>query len=161
MVSCDNIALLVYAEASVSVAVISESDIETFFHDELLQVFDMSRSAVCIDIEAVRFIVNDIGLCAEGIEYTLRYRPCGAVRNVESYLDILEAELGHRDQVSDVAVTPGDVVYRASDLIALCHRHFHLSVDVLLYLQECLLIHLLAVVVDYLDTVVIVRVVRC
>ena len=160
MIARDHVALLIDAKAPIGVAVISESDIEALVHDELLQMLYMCGAAVCVDVIAIRLIVHNICLCSESVEYALRDRPCRAVRDVEADLDILETELGHRDEVSDVAVTSADVVYSASDLFAFCHRNFHLAVDVLLDLQKSFFVHLLAVVVDDLDAVVVVRIMR-
>ncbi len=119
----------------------------------------MGRAAVRVDVVPVRVVVHDEGLCAEGVEDSLGDRPCGAVRDVEADLDILEAVLRQRDEVADVAVAAGDIVDGAADGVFLRHGHFALAVDVVFDEKQSFLVHLLAVAVDDLDAVVVVGVV--
>ena len=62
MIACDHIALLIYAETSVGIAVISESYVESFVHYEFLQMLDMCGTAVGVDIVTIRFVVHDINV---------------------------------------------------------------------------------------------------
>ena len=159
VVAGDDVARLIHAQAAVGVAVVSKADVEPVVHHELLQVLDVSGAAVRVDVVPVRVVVHDEGLCAESVKDRFGDGPCRAVRDVEADLDVLEAVLRQRDEVADVAVAAGDVVDRTSDGVALCDGDFGLAVDVVFDEQQGLFVHLLAVAVDDLDAVVVVRVV--
>ena len=160
VVAGHDVPLLIHAQAAVRVSVVREADVQPVLHDELLQVLDVRRAAVGIDIIAVGLRVHDEGLRAERVEHALRDRPGSAVRAVQAHLHVLKAEARKRDQVADVAVPARHVVHGAADVRALRERHLDLSVDVLLDLQERLLVHLLAVAVYDLNSVIVIRVVR-
>ena len=160
MVACDHVALLIHAEASVRITVIGESDVETFLDNELLQMFNMCTSAICIDVIAVRLIVHHICLCSERIEDALSDRPCGAICNIKTHLDVLEAVLGHGNEIADVAIAASRVVDSPADG-ACRERNLKSSVDIILDLEDRLLIHLLTAAVKELDAVIVVWVVRC
>ncbi len=158
MITGDHIALLVHAQAAVGIAVVGKAHIQVILDNELLQMLDMGASAVCIDVVAIGLVVHHVGLRAQGIKYALGDGPCGAICHIQTNLHVLEAELGHGDQVADVTVTAFHIVDRTSNLSG-CQRDLNAAVDVLLYLQDRLLIHLLSVSVQQLDAVVIVRIV--
>ena len=104
-------------------------------------------------------VVHDVGLGAQRVEDAPRDGPGGAVGDVETDLHALEAELGHGDEVADVAVAPGDVVDGAADFLAGGGGDGGLAVDEVLDLEDGLFVHLLAVAVEELDAVVVERVV--
>ena len=79
MVAGDHIALLIHAKTSVRVTVKGKTNIQTVVYYKLLQVLYMSRSAVCIDVVAIRLIIHDIGLCAESVKHRLGNGPGSAI----------------------------------------------------------------------------------
>ena len=159
MVAGHDISLLIHAKAAVRIAVVGKANIQAVFNDELLQMFNVGRTAVRIDIETVRFRIYDISFSPDRIENALGDRPGGAVCRIQADFDILEAVFGQADQVADIAVAAGCVVNGAADLSAFRHGDFCLPVDIILDLQQRLFIHLFAVVVDDLDPVVIIGIV--
>ena len=159
VVAGDDIALLVHTEAAVGVAVVGKADVQALVHHELLQMLDMRRAAVGVDVVAVRLRVHDIGPGAERVEHGLRDLPGGAVGHIQAHLHVLEAVLAHGNQVPDVAVAAGHIVHGAADLLPLGNGDLDLAVDVLLDLEDGLLVHLLAAAAQELDAVVVVGVV--
>ena len=91
MVTGDDIALFIDTQAPVRISVISKSDVQMVVQDELPKVLDVGGAAVGIDVQAVRLIVDDIGLGAECIEKALRDRPRRSVRDVEADALAVEA----------------------------------------------------------------------
>ena len=91
MVTGDDIALFIDTQAPVRISVISKSDVQMVVQDELPKVLDVGGAAVGIDVQAVRLIVDDIGLGAERIENALRDRPRRSVRDVEADALAVEA----------------------------------------------------------------------
>ncbi len=120
-----------------------------------------------IDVESVGLGAHGIGLGAQGLED----RPCdvpgAAVGAVQTYAESLEGEHAQGDQVADVAVAAGCVVHRAADpvslragdVVPLLTEELQLSVQVVLNIADGGLVHLLAVAVEKLDTVVVIRIV--
>ena len=158
-VAVDHVAVLVDRDAAVGVAVVGESHVEAVAHDEALEVLDMRRAGVDVDVESVGHVVGHIDIGAQRIEDWLRDAGGGAVGAVEAHLDALQREVGARDEVRDVAVAALHVVDRAADGIAGRERDLDLSVDEVLDLLEHVLVHLVALAVDELDAVVVVGIV--
>ena len=158
MVAGDDISLIIHAEAAVRIAVICKSDIEPLFHHKLLQMFDMGTSAFRIDVITVRFIIDHVSLCTQCVKYSFRDGPGGAICHIETDFHILEAESGHGNEVADITVPTRHIVHRAADVFTLSQRNIHFTVYVRLNLKKRLFIHFLAVVVDDLDAVVIIRI---
>ncbi len=159
MVACDNIALFVNAKAAVCVAVVCEAHVQAIVDNEFLQMFDVRGAAVGIDIVPVRSVVDHVRLCAQSVKDTFRDRPGGAVGRVQTDLYVFKSEFGKRYQVPYIPVPARDVVNGASD-VPCRQRHFELSVNIVLDLADGLFVHLLALAVQELDAVVIVRVMR-
>ena len=160
MVSGHDIALLINTQAAVRVTVIGKTDVQPIIDHKFLQMFDVGRAAVLVDVQAVRFRVDDISLGADRVKNTLGDLPCGAVCGINADFDVFEAVFGQTDQVTDVAVTTGGIVNRAADLIPFRQRNLDFTVQIVLDPQQGILIHLFPVAVDELDTVVVVGVVR-
>ena len=167
VVAGDDIALFIDAQAAVRIAVVGEADVQPVVHNELLQSLNVRRTGVPVDVEAVRLGVDDIGLGAQRVEHRLCDVPRAAVRAVQTDPHTPERIDAEGDEVADVPVAPGDVVHRAADLLASGIRHLgpflteqlQIAVDVVLDERDGLLVHLLALTVDQLDAVVIIRVV--
>ena len=130
VVAGDDVALLVYREAAVCVAVVSEADVKTLLDNELLQMLNVGRAAVGVDVEAVGVVVHNECLRAESVEHALGDLPCRAVRHVKAYLLVLEAVLAHGDEVADVAVSARHVVNGSADVGSLGNGDLELAVDV-------------------------------
>ena len=127
----------------------------------------MSRASVVVDVQTIRLVVDDVGICSQSIKHRLGNVPAGAVGTVQTDLDPLKGVDTEADQIAHVAVATGNVVHRAANMLTASKgqlrpvlvEQMELSVDVVIYQQQGLLGHLLTVAVDQLDTVIIVRVV--
>ena len=159
MVAVDNVALLVHGEAAVRIPVEGKADVEPVLQNEVTQALDMGGAAVNVDIESVGMVVDDIGVSAEGIKDALRHLPGAAVGTVKADAVILIGARSKGDEVADIAIAPGGIVHRAAYLLAFGIGQIRAVVDIRLYRVEKLLIHLLAVGVDELYAIVIIRVV--
>ena len=167
VVTGDDIALLVHAQAAVSVTIESKADIQTVFHHELLQALDVSRASIIVDIQTVGLVVDDIGIRTQSVKHTLSDIPACTVGAVQTDLNALEGVDTQRDQVAHVAVTACHIVHGAADMLPVGKgqlrpvlvKYMEFAVDVVLHQQQGLLGHLLTVAIDQLDTVIIVRVV--
>ena len=89
-VAVHNIAVLIHCDTSVRISVIGESHIQLLLFHKLLEHFNVSGTAVRVDVRSVRFIVDDIGLCSKCIEYALRDRKRASVCTVKTDPHILE-----------------------------------------------------------------------
>ena len=89
----------------------------------------MSGTAVAVNVQSVRLIVDDISVSAEGIKYALRNGGSASVGAVEANLLTLKSSRSDGDQVTDIAVSSCCKILRSSDIFSLCKRNlFHLSV---------------------------------
>ena len=68
-ISVYQIALFIYAKTSVSISVISKSDIQSVLYYKLLQSFDMCRAGIVINVRSIRFCIDHISLRSKRIEY--------------------------------------------------------------------------------------------
>ena len=159
VVAGDHVALLVHRQAAVRVAVKGEAHVQLLVAHQLLQMLDVGRAAVHVDVVAVGLGVDHVGLRAQRVEDALGDLPGSAVGAVKAHAHVAEAVAAHRDQVADVAVAARDVVHGPADVLAVGDRDLQPVVDVLLDLQDRLLVHLLAFAVEELDAVVVERVV--
>ena len=130
VIACHNIALLIYAKAAVSISVICKTDIQAIVYNVLLQMFDMCASTVRIDVVAIRLCIHHIGFCAKCVKYAFCDRPCSAVCAVKSDPDVFEAVFRQGDQITDVTVAAGHIVYRTADLFPFSQRHIDLAVNI-------------------------------
>ena len=166
MVAGDNITLLVYAQAAISIAVIGKTDVQPFLYHELLQALDVGGTGIVVDVQAIRLIVDDIGVCPQRIKHALGNVPAGTVGAVQTDLDTLEGVDAQGDQVTHVAVTAGHIVYSASDMFPVSERqlrpvlieYMELSVNIILHQQQGFFRHLFAVAVDQFNAIVVVRI---
>ena len=167
VVAGDDIALLVHAQAAVGVAVVGKADVEMILDHELLQALDVGGTGIVVDVQAVRLVVDDVGVGTQSIEHRLRDVPAGTVGAVQADLDSLEGVDAQADEVAHVAVAACHIVHGAADVLAVGKGQLRpvliedveLAVDVVLDQQQGLFGHLLAVAVDELDAVVVERVV--
>ena len=90
MVTSDDITLFIHTQATVSIAVIGETNIQTLFNHELLQALDVGGTCIVVDIQTVGLVVDDIGVCAQRIENGLGDVPGTAIGTVQTDLDTLK-----------------------------------------------------------------------
>ena len=90
VVAGDDIALLVHAQAAVRVAIVGKADVEMILDHELLQALDVSGTGIVVDVQAVRLVVDDVGVGTQSIEHRLRDVPAGTVGAVQADLDTFE-----------------------------------------------------------------------
>ena len=167
VVAGDDIAFLVHAQAAVSVAVKCKTNVQSVLYHELLQPLNMSRASVVVDVQAVRLVVDDIGIRTQSIKNRLSDIPACTVGAVQTNLHALEGIDAQRDQITHIAVTACHIVHSASDVLAVSKgqlrpiliEHMELTIDVVLHQQQGLFGHLLTVAVDQLDAVIVVGVV--
>lgn len=117
MVASDNIALFVHTQAAVGITIVSKTNIQMIFHNKLLETLDVSGASIVIDVQAIRFVVNNISVRAKSIEHGLCDIPAGAIGTVQTDLDTLEGVYTQRDQVAHVAVTTGDVIHSTANML--------------------------------------------
>ena len=163
-VASDDTALLIHAQAAVSITVVGKADVEMILHNELLQTLNVGRTSIVIDIRAVRLVVDNVGNARQRIEYRLGDVPGTAVGTVQTNLDTLERVDSEADQIAHVAVAACHIVHGAADVLAVGKgdlrpvlvKNVELAVDVVLYQQQDFLGHFLAIAVDQLDAVIVV-----
>ena len=132
------------------------------FNHVFLQSLDVGGTAICIDIQTVRRVVDDVRLRAQCIEYVFRNRGSASVCTVQTYPHIFERPCCQGNQITDIAVASRRIVNGASDRIALGKWNLaHLAIQIRLNLLDRLLLQFLAASVDDLDSVVIVWIVAC
>ena len=140
MVASDHVTLLIHAQATVSITVIGETNIQTLFHHKLLQTFNVGGIGIVIDIRTVGLCIDDVGVGSQRIENRLRDVSSTTVGAVQTHLDALEGVDAQRDQIAHVAVTAGHIVHRAANVFPVSERqlrpvlieHMELSVNVIL-----------------------------
>ena len=167
VVAGDDIALFVHAQAAVGVAVVGEAHVQALLHHQFLQTLNVGGAGVEVDIQAVGLCVDDSGVGAQGVKHGLGDVPAGAVGAVQAHLHAPEGIHTQGNQVADVPVAAGDVVHSAADFVLpgegqlgpLLAKGHQLAVQVVLHQLDGLLVHLLPLIVDKLDAVVVVGVV--
>ena len=60
MVASDNIALFVHTPTAVGITIVSKANIQMIFHNKLLNSFNLGRAGICVDVRAIRLVVNDM-----------------------------------------------------------------------------------------------------
>ena len=89
----------------------------------------MGGTAVTVDVQSVRLVIDDVCVSAEGIKYALRNGGSASVGAVEANLLTLKGSRSDGDQVTDIAVSSCCKILRSSNIFSLCKRDlFHLSV---------------------------------
>ena len=153
---------MINSNTAVSITIICKSDIQAIINHIFLQNFNMRRTAVCIDICAVRLIMDYISLCLKCIKYTLCNCRRTSVCTVKTYFHTLEITARNRDQMSDVTVSSGCKVDSTSDVLFCCKRQI-LDQTVEICLDSCLnfCLNLLSVAVEKLNSIVIKWIVAC
>ena len=79
LVTVHFIAVLIHSQAPVGITVKSETNVQFILFHIFLQGLNMCTAAVPVNVQAVRFIVYNIGFCAQRVEYRGTYHPAAAV----------------------------------------------------------------------------------
>ena len=90
MVASDNIALFVHTQATVSITIVSKTNIQTILNHKLLQALNVSGTCIIVDVQTIRLVVNNIGVCTQSIEHRLCDVPTCTVSTIQTNLDPLE-----------------------------------------------------------------------
>jgi len=122
MVAGDNITLLVYAQAAISIAVIGKTDVQPLLYHELLQALDVGGTCIVVDIQSVGLYIDDVGVSTQRIEHRLSDVPGTTVGAIQTNLDTLEGIDAQRDQIAHVTVTSCHIVHCAADVLTVRKR---------------------------------------
>ena len=144
VVASDDIALFVHAQATVSVTVIGKTNIQTLFHHKLLQALNMGGACIVIDVQAVRLVIDHIGVCTQCIKDGFCNVPGTTIGTVQTDFDTLEGIDAQRDQITHVTIATCNIVHSATDMLTMRKRQFRpvlvkymeLAIDVVLYQQQ-------------------------
>ena len=98
MVASDDITLFIYTQTMVTV--IGKTNVQAFLYNELLQSLDMSRACIVIDIQAIRLVVDYIGVCDECVKNGFCNVLGATIGAVQTNLDTLEEIDTQRDQIT-------------------------------------------------------------
>ena len=169
VVAGDHIALLVYAETAVCIAVIGKTNVHSVLHHVFLQSPDMGRTGIVVDVGAIRLGVDHVGFGAESVKNSLGNVPGASVGTVQRHLHAAEGIDTQRDQITYVTVSSGNIVYCTADFFLLCKRNllpflpedFQISIQIGFHKGNGLLVHLLPVSIDQLDSIVEIWIMAC
>ena len=70
LVTIDDISTMINCDTTVSISIISKSDIQAIVYHIFLKDFDMGGSTVCIDVSSIRLIVDHISFRLKCLENT-------------------------------------------------------------------------------------------
>ena len=90
MITCDDIAQLVHTKTTVRITIIGKANIKAVIYHKLLQSFNMSRTGIIIDIEAIWLSIDHIALGTERLKNGLCHIPRASIGTVETDLHPLE-----------------------------------------------------------------------
>ena len=115
VVAVDDIALSIDRKAAIGIAVEGETGHGAMFDDGLLQVFEMSRTAVLVDVEPVGLGMNGDDVGAKGCEDFGSDPEGSAVGAVENDGQSVKSDGGGADEMLDVTGDTGTAVPDATD----------------------------------------------
>ena len=78
-----DVTVFVYGYTTVGIAVKCETCVKLLFTHQFTKAIDARRTAVEVDVFAVRLVSDNISFCAKRIEYAACYHPCAAVCTIE------------------------------------------------------------------------------
>ena len=159
LIAVDDRAVFIHGQAAVGVAVEGKAHIQSVETDVLLQVLDVRRAAVTVDVRAVGRVADHIGVRAECIKDVFGHHPRAAVGAVKTDLHALVRVRGQADKIADIAVAAGGIVLRTADIRPRGKRDLLITVEIRLDLIDDALLHLFTGAVEQLDAVVLVGVV--
>ncbi len=97
----------------------------------------MSGTAVAVNVQSVRLIVDDISVSAEGIKYALRNGGSASVGAVEANLLTLKGSRSDGDQVTDIAVSSCRIVNCTADVFPQSKSSVRITWDTLGVVVTC------------------------
>ena len=71
VVASDDIALFIHTQATISITVVGETNIQTLLYHELLQALDVGGAGIVVDVQTVGLCIDDIGICTESIDLAM------------------------------------------------------------------------------------------
>ena len=104
VVAVEDIALFIYAEAAVSIAVVGNTDIGTVFLDSRLQTLQMGGAAAVVDIYSVRSFAYYFQRAAQLLQQTRHYSTGCAVGTVKDYTEAVKTAGSGAAEVADIAL---------------------------------------------------------
>ena len=127
----------------------------------------MGGASIVVDIQTVRLVIDNVGICTQSIENALSDIPAGTIGAVQADLDTFEGIDTQRDQITHVTVASGHIIHSAADMLTMSERQLRpvlikdmeFAVNIVLHQQQGLLGHFFTVAVDQFDSVVVVGVV--
>ena len=169
VVTCDHIALLIHTKTTVRIPIIGKTHVHSILHHIFLQSLNMGRTSIVVDVGAIRLGVDHVGFGAESIKNSLGNVPGASVGTVQRHLHAAEGIDTQRDQIPYVTVSSGNKVYCTADFFLLCKRDllpflpedFQISIQIGFHKGNGLLVHLLPVSVDQLDSIVEIWIMAC
>ena len=153
-VSINHVAALVNCQAAVSVTIVGKAHVKAILNYKTLQLINVGRTAINIDVEAVWSVVDNMGLSTQSVKNRASNTRSCAVCAIQANLQALEAKTAASNKAGDVAVAALHVINRAANAVTRCQRNVKLAVNIGLYLLKDVLVHLVAVFVDQLDAVI-------
>ena len=75
MVASDDVTLLIHTQATISIAVVGEANVQSLLYHELLQALDVGRAGIVVYVQTVRLCIDDVGICAQRIKNRLSNIP--------------------------------------------------------------------------------------
>ena len=140
MITSDDITLFIHTQATISIAVIGETNIQTLLYHELLQTLNMGRAGIVVDVQTVRLCIDDIGIGTQRIKHRLSNIPACTVGAVQTNLHAFEGVDTEADQVTHVAVAARNIVHSATNALTVRKRqlrpvfikHMELAINVIL-----------------------------
>ena len=84
----------------------------------------MGGTAACIDIQAVRLIINHIGGCSQGVEHAFGNHPGASVGTVQADPHVLVGTGCQGNKVTRIAVPACRMVHGTPNLFPDCKRDF-------------------------------------
>ena len=90
MVTSDNIPLLIHAQTTVSIAIVSKPNVQTFLDNKLLKPFNVGRACIGVDVGAIWLIVDNICIRTKCVKNRLCNTPRTTICTVQTDLDTLE-----------------------------------------------------------------------
>ena len=91
-------AALVDCQAAVSVAVVGKAHVKAVLNHKALQLVNVGRTAINIDVEAIWSVVNNMRLGAQGVKNRASNTRSCAVCAIKANLQALEAKTAASNQ---------------------------------------------------------------
>ena len=90
VVASDDIALFIHTQATISITVVGETNIQTLLYHELLQALNVGGAGIIVNVQTVGLVVDDVGIGTQRIEHRLCNVPRATIGAVQANLDTLE-----------------------------------------------------------------------